>query len=159
MIVSQFRGPELVDIYEDKDDDADVSFTDIVAARVRIISPTIDNNNPFAFRNPCNLISFVARAQSAQFRKPSEFRRISIALARIAEVEEEDEEEEFVFRRSTVVRRRLPKLTEVGEEEKEEVSKVSHMKEIRVSLHQYKNDFLSFLDKLTANVEWLVEIE
>lgn len=156
MIVSQFRGPELVDIYEDRDDEMDLSFTDIVAARVRIISPTIDNN-PFAFRN---LISFVVRAQSAQFRKPSEFRRMSIALARIAELEEEDEEEEFVLRRSTVVRRRLPKLTEVSfEEEKEEVSKVSHMKEIRVSLHQYKNDFLSFLDKLTASVEWLVEIE
>lgn len=81
-------------------------------------------------------------------------------MARIAEVEEEDEEEEFVLRRSTAVRRRFPK-PEVSfeEEEEKEVTKVSHMKEIRISLHQNKNDFLSFLDKLTASVEWLVEID
>lgn len=83
---------------------------------------------------------------------------MSIALARIAEVEEEEEEEEFVFRRSTVVKRRIPKYDVTFEEEDKEV-KVSHMKELRISLHQNKNDFLAFLDKLTASVEWLVEID
>lgn len=83
---------------------------------------------------------------------------MSIALARIAEVEEEGEEE-FVVRRSTAVRRRLPKQeVSFEEEEEKEVTKVSHMKEIRISLHQNKNDFLAFLDKLTENVEWLVKI-
>ncbi|PBC34043.1 Dynein heavy chain 10, axonemal [Apis cerana cerana] len=91
LINSQFRGSELVDIYEEKE-------------------------------------------ESAQFRKPSEFRRMSIALARIAEPEVSFEEEE-----------------------EKEVTKVSHMKEIRISLHQNKNDFLSFLDKLTASVEWTLE--
>ena len=45
LIHSQFRGPELVDIYEEKEEIEEASFTDIVAARVRIYNN--NDNNPF----------------------------------------------------------------------------------------------------------------
>lgn len=41
LIHSQFRGPELVDIYEEKEEIEEASFTDIVAARVRIYNKYI----------------------------------------------------------------------------------------------------------------------
>lgn len=95
------------------------------------------------------------------FRKPSEFRRISIVAAK-KEAEEGDENEislsSVLSPRETKSRIKLKRKTRKIEISFDQAKSITEPKapEVRPSLDQNKNDILSYLDKLISGVEWLV---
>ena len=97
------------------------------------------------------------------FRKPSEFRRISIAAAK-KEAEEGNEDEislsSVLSPRETKSRIKLKRKTRKIEISIDQAKSIAEPKapEVLSLLDQNKNDILSYLNKLISGVEWLVYI-
>lgn len=94
------------------------------------------------------------------FRKPSEFRRISILMAK-REAEEDLDEiplSSVLSPRETKSRIKLKRKTRKIEISFDQAKSITEPKEpgVRPSIDQNKNDILSYLDKLISGVEWLV---
>ncbi|KOC59925.1 Dynein heavy chain 10, axonemal [Habropoda laboriosa] len=101
--------------------------------------------------------------QSSIFRRPSEFRRMSIVIAKKqaqADIAEGDEDNasksslpvsSITNKRDRVrAKRKPPKSSAVSFDEKTK-------EESRQSVDHNKNDIMSYLDKLIKNVEWTLE--
>ncbi|KOX73523.1 Dynein heavy chain 10, axonemal, partial [Melipona quadrifasciata] len=132
LVVSQFRGLQRVEAPREEEVDVEEhasSWADIIATR------------------------------SSMFRKPSEFRRISIVTAK-KEAEEGDEDEislaSVLSPRETKSRIKLKRKTRKIEISFDEAKSITEPKVVRPSLDQNKTDILSYLDKLISGVEWLV---
>ncbi|KAK1133358.1 hypothetical protein K0M31_011173 [Melipona bicolor] len=135
LVVSQFKGLQRVEAPREEEFDVEEhapSWTDIIATR------------------------------SSMFRKPSEFRRISILTAK-KEAEEGDEDEiplaSVLSPRETKSRIKLKRKTRKIEISFDEAKSITEPKapEVRPSLDQNKTDILSYLDKLISGVEWTLE--
>nr|XP_033194235.1 dynein heavy chain 10, axonemal-like [Bombus vancouverensis nearcticus] len=138
LVQAQFRGPQLSEALKEEEPDIDEerppSLTDIMAAR------------------------------SSIFRRPSEFRRISIVMAKKEadkNAEDDDDDDEIVepkhfqtIERAKLRRKRIRTVVNFEEARSKTASKEPI---VRVSVDQNRNDILYYLDRLISNVEWTLE--
>ncbi|XP_026670097.1 dynein heavy chain 10, axonemal [Ceratina calcarata] len=143
LVETQFRGPRFVEqIREEEEEVEEPTLTDIIATRFI-------------------LYNFSIGKQSAVFRRPSEFRRMSIVLAKQEDDEEDDEEDatsptQKLTELEARTKSRPLKFSTISIEKRK--SRISSLKDQeKRTVDQNKIDILSYLDKLIRNVEWTLE--